>query len=222
MLLEKKPDRSPTGLYFAIKKDKRWWVYFGRMSDDGNNFILGYSYVCPDGRYQEMIEIPNGEVDAGMLQFARAIKSAFSAIELKYRRYNPNVFREGDDTITVYIAPGNETEDLRLGGDHKITVSSDGAKVLNVKELHKTLLSFPPADKNKAASFHTHLLTDLPTETDVAAVLLNPSLAPHYVVAEKWITRIDKDGKISLVGKTEEILKDQKTESSATDVRGTK
>ena len=212
MLLEKKPDREKTGVYFAIKKDNRWWVYFGKISEDQNSFALGYSYVCPDGLYQSMKEAPNEEVDTNMIQFARAIKSAFSSIEQKHHRYNPNVFRERDGTITVYITPGNETKEVRLGGDYKVSVSPDGLKALNVAELHRALLVFPEHRKTTVSSWHTHLKADLPAETDVAAVLLDPSLAPHIVVGPKWITEIDEGGKIRLIGRTEQILKPQGVE----------
>lgn len=212
LLLTSKPDQSKLEIYIAINHDGIWMVYFGKISEDRNEFIVAHFYSCPNGLFREMKVVQNVKVASkDILPLAKAIKLALRSIETRFPKYNTNVFREGNGTITVYLTPGNEKPEVILfGGDYKLSISPDGTKVLNRTLFHKSVLELPLHMKDgreSAGAFHTHVLNDLPTETDIALILLNPQLAPHFIAGPIWFSRIDVNGKITILGKTEEILK---------------
>jgi len=213
------PDLSKVDVYLAINKDNKWIVYFGKLLDEKNEFKVAETIIYPDCLNSELIElesiepVKDIEVSTEIFQLAKAIKLALRSIseDAQFTKYNINVFREKDGSITVYITPGNENPDVvLLGGDFKISVSSDGSEVLNKIKLHNSVLKMSllsEGGKELVAAYHTHVLNDLPAETDIAIILLNPQLAPHFVTGPKWMSQIDADGKISILGKTEEALK---------------
>lgn len=171
-------------------------------------------------RGKEIADYEQTAVKTTDLFLSKAVDLALKTTEptMEYSYYNPSAFREEDNTITVYLQPRNQEPDVILiGGDFKVSISSDGSRVLNKTKLHNSILKVQLEFKNgqePAGAFHTHVLSDLPTETDVALVLLNPKLAPHYIAGQKWMSKIDADGKVSVLGKTEEILKNKDSNSS--------
>lgn len=204
LLLASEPNKSKLGIYLAINSGGTWVVYFGKISDAGTEFVVARSYFCPDGLFNEMKEVQDFQTATKeILHLAKAVELALSSIKGKFQRYNSNVFREKNSSITVYLTPGNENpEIILLGGDFKFSISQDGSEILNEALLHKSVLRMPlniGGGKQPASAFHTHVLDDLPTETDVALVLLNPQLAPHFVAGPRWMSRVDATGKITIL-----------------------
>ncbi|MDD2703276.1 MAG: hypothetical protein PHC33_04660 [Candidatus Omnitrophica bacterium] len=211
MLLELKPDRSKLGMYIAYKAAGVWKVYFGRISGEAADFQPAYVFACPADSPKKMKAVSFSEIPAEVTQRARAVNTAVKAIEFDARGgpYNTSVFREEDGMLTVYLLPGNKNPDVvLLGGDFKVSVSSDGSQAVRKIPLHRTVLEIPsvPKEGKPAGSFHTHIMDDLPTETDVAQVILYPSLAPHSILGREWFSQIDKNGRIIILGRTKEIL----------------
>ena len=219
LLLASRPDRSKLEVYIAVKDSIRWFIYFGRISENGDSFETYCSYSCPHGLLEKMREVEDEKVvSTDVLQLAKAVKlTRDSAISqsAKVPAYNTNVFREDDGSITVYLTPGTENpEVILLGGDYKVSISADGSRILNIIQLHNGILEFPLNAEDGmglAGAYHTHVLNNLPTETDVAFILLNPQLAPHYIMGQNWMSRIDADGTITILGKTEDVLDVEET-----------
>ena len=212
LMLAHHPDKSKLGIYVAVNQNNKWTVYFGKLVDKG--LEAEYVYSCPDGQFDQMKPDENDKnISTEAFYFAKAVSLARDSIaqEMTFPRYNTNVFREQDGKITVYFIPGNkELDTVILGGDFKVSVSNDASKILNKTKLHANSLTFSlkaEKDRPTAAAFHTHVLSELPTETDVALILLYPVLAPHYVTAQTWMSKINADGQITVLGKSEEILK---------------
>jgi hypothetical protein len=211
ILLELKPDQSKLGVYIAEKTNGAWKVYFGRVVGEGAGFQAAYVFSCPENSLKKMKAVPVSEISVEITQRAQAVSAALKALEFDARggSYNTSVFREEDGTLTVYLLPGNKNPDVvLLGGDFKVLVSPDGSQVDRKIPLHRTVLEMPVAPKEgkPAGAFHTHILDDIPTETDVAQVILYPSLAPHSILGREWFSQIDKNGKIIILGRTKEIL----------------
>jgi proteasome lid subunit RPN8/RPN11 len=121
--------------------------------------------------------------------------------------YSAKAFQEPDGNITVYLIPvSNNPETILIGGDFKVSISKDKSTVLNKTEIHKTILRTNKIPQQAVGSFHTHVLSGLPSETDVALTLQNPILAPMYIIGQTWMFKIDKEGKITLLGKTKEAM----------------
>jgi len=211
LLLELKPDQSKLGVYIADKIGGAWKVYFGRVSGEGAGFEAAYVFSCPENSLKKMKTIPVTKIPVEIIQRAQAVSAALKALEFDVRggAYNTSVFREEDGMLTVYVVPGNKNPDVALlGGDFKVFVSPDGSQVVKKVPLHRAILEIPiaPKEGKPAGSFHTHILDDIPTETDVAQVILYPSLAPHSILGREWFSQIDKNGKITILGRTKEIL----------------
>jgi len=66
--------------------------------------------------------------------------------------------------------------------------------------MHKTILETPPPDKGKklAAGFHSHVLSDLPEDTDVFHVLTQDPRMPEIVGTAHFTYRVQTDGAITI------------------------
>ncbi len=200
LLLASNPDKSKLSIYVAVKEPHLWRVYFGKVSNKG--FKAGYVYSCPDGQFSRMTQEKNMDnISDEVIYLAKAVSLALDSLgtHRQFAKYNPDAFREKDGTITVYLMPGNEVADnMIIGGDFRLSISNDASRLLNKTKLHDSFIKFPLHKSNQEATMHTHIL-GLPTETDVALTILNPSIAPHCVVDEIGIWKIDTNGKISFV-----------------------
>ena len=197
-------------VYIAEKTSGRWNVYFGRFSNEQPDFEVNYFFSAPVDDPEAMEKYTTPLISNEIRMRAAAVKTALKSIEpeAKATRYNTDVFREDDGTISVYLIPGNTNPDVVvLGGDFRVIVSHDGTKTLDKIVLHKGILDMPAQNKTgKTGGFHTHILGDNATETDIAFVLLNPQFAPHLILGREWVSQIDKNGKVTVLGRTKEIL----------------
>jgi hypothetical protein len=65
--------------------------------------------------------------------------------------------------------------------------------------MHKTILENPPtAGRKIAAGYHSHVLSDLPEDTDVFHVLTQDPPAPEIVVTAHFMYKVETDGSIRL------------------------
>jgi hypothetical protein len=203
-----------SGHYFALKKEDAWTVYFGTLSQDENVFVTQRSYSCQDALFEKMKEIKTEKIPDEVLQLARAVKLSLAAVDARWPEHHITAFVERDNSVTVYVTPENEKENsVLLGGDTKLTISPDGTKIQKNEPLHTGTLEVPlqvEEGKERAAASHTHVGGNFPSETDVALVLLHPNLAPHYVVGMKWMSRLNPDGSISILGGADRMLKGNK------------
>ena len=214
MLFASSPDRNKLGVWFTEKEGDRWYVYFGKYIEVIKKFKAGYVFVCTESGNCESADVNHQTENTN--QFAAAIVNAKRA-QMKQATYysqvpgyNVYVFREKDSTITVYFMPGSKDPNVVFfGGDCKITLSADGSQILKFKKLHNTILDMPrrAGEEEAVPVLHTHVTSDLPSATDVAFFLLNPHLAPHLVVTEHWITRIDANGKVVVVDRNKFLNK---------------
>ena len=84
-----------------------------------------------------------------------------------------------------------------IGGDGRYRISGDGGRILEKRQLHKSIIE-QPVPKNTAAGYHTHILSDLPEDTDVFLVLSRRPAVPEYVGTRNFIYAIKTDGSISI------------------------
>jgi hypothetical protein len=96
----------------------------------------------------------------------------------------------------VYIYPGSTVNGVYLlGGDARYLISGDGATIVEKRQLHKSILEFSGRTPGKTVSgMHTHVLSDIPEDTDVMYVLTRKPALPEYVVTTSkviWVIGID-------------------------------
>ena len=218
LTLAANPDLSKLELYVAQKEQSTWWAYYGKLSENDEEFQIAYNYACTD---KSCILQTARSVTKELIVLAKAIKLSLNALrtETTHPKWNSNVFREADGTLSVYLMPGNTDANVFLiGGDYKFSVSSDASHIMSKNRIHKSFIKIAkrgPKGEPIASTLHSHTIgNDLPTETDVAHVILHSQLAPHYIVGPVWFSRIDQNGKISILGKTEDYLKGQKNKSN--------
>lgn len=101
----------------------------------------------------------------------------------------------------VYIVPGQTKPGAYpLGGDARYLMSSDGATILEKRQLHRSIIeSVPKAPSGKVvATVHAHVLTNMPEDTDVYFVLIRKPAMPEFVSAGGNTYKINEDGTITL------------------------
>jgi len=86
-----------------------------------------------------------------------------------------------------------------LGGDTRYVVSADGLKILEKRQMHKSILETgPPPGKKTVGGFHAHVLSDVPEDTDVFHVLTQDPPLPEFIGTEHFTYQVKTDGSIQL------------------------
>ena len=182
-----------------------WTVNFGRLSPDGTKFLTAYEAIQTDAPTHFAVGMFDpGREDTGFnLAAARAIDLALKDFRGENIPYNVAVLPGGTRGNLVYLYPGQVKDGVYpYGGDFRYFVSPDGATIYEKRQMHKSVLESVPAQIPKgaapAAGYHTHLLTNLPEDTDVFLVLNRQPRMPEYIRAGGHIYKIDIDGSIKV------------------------
>lgn len=189
--------------WIAKKENERWTVAFGKLSTDKSAFEIHYEAV-QQAKQQEFVvkEQTPLKADKGFYLFAaRAIEVALADSRGEKRPYNYAVLLAPQDQLYVYVYPAQTKPRVYpLGGDVRYLVSADGTKILEKRQMHKSILESRPPDKGKklAAGFHTHVLSDLPEDTDIFHVLTQDPRLPEMVGTPHFLYQVRVDGIITL------------------------
>jgi hypothetical protein len=162
---------------------------------------------------QEMT--PPKEDNGFFLSASKAIdivlKDFTEHFEGQQRPYNVAVLPAENDQVFVYLVPAPTRAAVwPLGGDVRYLISATGTKIMSKRQLHKSVIEVePPKDKNnqQVAGIHTHVLDDIPEDTDVLHVLTRKPSVPEMVLTKQFVFQVDSDGGIKYVGKSEDVLK---------------
>ena len=123
--------------------------------------------------------------------------------------YNAAVLPAPEDQFYVYVYPGSTEAGVYLvGGDVRYLISTDGL-IAEKRQLHKSILRFDfskPDGKKMEMGFHTHVLSDIPEDTDVFYVLTRTPSVAEWVASKKYIYAIAPDGTIKCLGETDKVL----------------
>ena len=178
----------------------RWTVVFGALNAEKSAFLIYYEAVAQAGRpgqFEVKRDDPPRE-DGGFYLFAaRALELALADFGGAARPYNVAVLPAGEGRLYVYLYPAQvKAEVYPLGGDVRYLSSADGGKILEKRQLHKTILESGPAKGKKAEGVHTHALSEVPEDTDVLHVLQQSPPRPEMVVTAHFVYEIGADGAI--------------------------
>jgi hypothetical protein len=189
--------------WIARKENGKWSVAFGKLNTDKTAFEIHYEAV-QQGKPQEFAvhEVAPPRPDSGFfLASAKAIELALADFHGEKRPYNYAVLPAPQDQLFVYLYPAQtKARVYPLGGDVRYLVSADGGKILEKRQLHKSIIETPPPDKGKklVAGFHTHVLSDLPGDSDVFHVLTQDPRTPEMVTTPHFVFKILADGTITI------------------------
>jgi hypothetical protein len=183
-----------------------WTVDFGRLSPDGTKFLTAYEAIQTDasnhfavGRFD-----PEREDTGFNLAAARGIDLAIKDFTgVANYTYKVAVLPGGTRGNLVYLYPAQVKPGVYpYGGDARFFVSPDGTTIYEKRQLHKSVVESIAAQIPKgatpAAGYHTHVLTDLPEDTDVLLVLSRQPRVPEYIGAGGHVYKIDVDGTIKV------------------------
>jgi hypothetical protein len=202
------PKADPSGRYIAHLTETGWVVDFGRLNTAGDKFLVSYeaTQVVGPARFDVKNFDPARQDEGWNLAAAKGIETATKDFGGTDRPYNIAAFPKQSGGLYVYLYPAQIKAGLYpLGADVRYRLSPDGAKVIEKRQMHKTILEYAaPTDRSKsmAGGYHTHVLSDLPEDTDVLLVLTRQPHVPETVGAGDYIFTIAVDGMISVSDRT--------------------
>lgn len=209
-------DRTRMNWFFTVPRGNAWYSVFGRFSPQ-DVFVPAYAYRAPIEFSGEMEDFPVESLPEGMEALARAVSTACERVFQVHGRkqLNPVVVEE-DDGITVYVLQGFDDSNLYLlGGDFRFRFSKDGRQKIQELPLHQGLIPVSvapdPDGERPPFSAHAHVLFPGPLETELALVMLYPSLGGLFVGAadQDCVYALSTDGTIRAVRLSrEEVLRE--------------
>jgi hypothetical protein len=196
------PIESRANLYIARKTDAGWIVDFGRLSEAGDKFLLAYEVIETTSPKFDVKSFDLPKEDMGWnLAAAKGIEAAKRDFGETSRPYNVAVLPAEGEGMFVYLYPAQVKAGVYpLGADVRYRVSPDGTKIVEKHLMHKTIIETVPERKEVKVEvgYHTHVLSDLPEDTDVMLVLTRQPRVPEIVVAGAYMFTIGTNGKISV------------------------
>jgi hypothetical protein len=201
-VVELKPDKTISPFYIARKTTNGWEVAFGRLSESRDGFLIVYQASqgsTPTGFSVQKDDPP--EEDRGFyFAAAKAIQTASQDFGKPGRAYNKYVLPTENARLYVYLLPAQTVNEIYpLGGDVRYTIAADGGSIVEKRQMHKTILE-PKIGQNLAASYHTHILSNLPEDSDVFHLQTRKPAIPEIVGgADKHVYEIQTDGSIKRI-----------------------
>ena len=192
--------------YLGKKESGKWTIVFGSLSAGKNKFMIRYEAAQQENPKEFAIkqDEPAKEDDGFFLFAARALELALADFGPAARPYNVAVLpaKSGNaldpEGLFVYLYPGQIKAGVYpLGGDARYLISSDGKRILAKRQMHKSVIeNRPPKGKKVEAGFHTHVLSDVPEDSDVLHVLQQSPPVPEFVSTQHFLYEIASDGTI--------------------------
>jgi hypothetical protein len=203
------PPKEMLGRYIARKTDAGWEVAFGHLNSTKDAFLVAMIATQSSSPQQFTVRrIDPAQTDTGFfLSAARAIDAAVAGFHpVSGRAYNASILPAPEGRLYVYLEPGQTDADgnyFPLGADVRFLVSADGMSVVETRQMHKSLIpkaEVPPGTEIKAG-YHTHVLSEIPEDSDVFVVLSRRPAIPEYVGSQTAIYVVNTDGSIQFVEK---------------------
>ncbi|HKG93142.1 MAG TPA: hypothetical protein VKA84_14655 [Gemmatimonadaceae bacterium] len=180
-----------------------WEVAFGRLSEAADTFYVAALARQGAGPTQfEARRLTPAAPDTGYYaRAARANAQAVRAFGAADRPYNVAALPADGGDWWVYVVPApTRPGGWPLGGDARFRVRGDGSAIIERRQLHDSVLEMdppPPGGEPITHTFHTHLRSERPEDTDVFWVLRRGLAVPDYVFTATFIFRVNVDGSIT-------------------------
>ncbi len=193
-----KPDTRGLTRYICVKTPSGWRVFFPRWNETHDQLMVVYEAKEVGGRFTAIKFDSPALAKEDLIAKERALELATKDFGDPKRPYNSAILPAPDGHIYVYFYPGQTKENVwPLGGDVRYTISADGTKIITRRQLHKSVLDteFKPGG-GQVSGYHSHVLSDVPEDTDVLYVLNRKPSIPEYVGASKKIFVVNPDGSV--------------------------
>lgn len=200
-----KPAQGVLARYIARKTDAGWTVAFGRLDEAQNEFLVVYEARQVVGSKKFTVQTNDPPYSDRGFDYiaAKGIQLCLKNSHLEKRPYNTYVLPVESGGFYVYILPAQTDPDIYpLGGDTRFTLSPDGSEIIETRQLHKAILDVKHSastGKKPAGGFHTHVLTDVPEDTDVFHVLRQIPALPEFIATKSGNYVIETNGTIKRI-----------------------
>jgi len=206
-----KPAEGPVELYIARKVENGWVVMWGKFNQAKDKFLIVYEarQGATPTEFNVTKHDPPLEDSDFYLHAAKAHElgaAEFLRDINPHRPYNISILPTASGDWYVYAIPA-QTENgvLPYGGDIRYRISADGTKIIEKRQMHKTVLE-QEIDKT-SLGFHTHILSDIPEDSDVFYAMTLNSAKGDWIATRKYFYDIQADGSIRTLGSLEEVEK---------------
>jgi hypothetical protein len=207
-----------------VDSTQRWELAGGKLSAGRDTFFISHRVNQHPQRPGEMIPdtLPRVYADTGYYtRAARAQDLAYRSFQQLRAGPNPPANcpysiavlpvddASGDWWVYVYptaVQPGI----YPLGSDVRYRIDASGRRIVAERRMHNAIIPFDGReahDKKMVAGTHSAVLDNIPEDTDVFHVILREPEVPQYVVSDAFVYRIEVDGRIHLLGRSEELLR---------------
>lgn len=200
-----KPAQGAVARYIARKNDAGWVVVFGRFNETQDAFLIAYEATQGSSLREFSVKTydPPQQDKEFFCSAAKGIQLSLENSHLEKRPYNTYVLPLDAGQFYVYVLPAQTVANVYpLGGDTRFLLSSDGTKIIETRQLHKSILEVnrsPQPGKKLAAGVHSHVLTDTPEDTDVFHVLRQTAPLPEFIGTKSGTYEVEIDGTIKRV-----------------------
>jgi hypothetical protein len=201
-LLAAHPEHGSATIYVAKKTDAGWVVAFGRFNDPHDRFLVVYQAtqgVTPDA-FKIAQNLPPQEDADFFYRAAKAVEICGSDFHGDKHRFDIAVLPAESNQMYVYIYPAQSVKGVFVyGGDVRYRVSADGSTIVEKRQMHKTILQYREdlgPGKTVVGGVHSHVLSDVPEDTDVFYVLIRIPRVPEAIGAGKHVYQVQVDGTI--------------------------
>jgi hypothetical protein len=195
------PKEGSSNRYIAHKTETGWVVDFGKLSATGDKFFVVSEAVQAGDQYTVKSFDPAREDTSWNLTAARGIETAMRDFHGADCPYNIAVLPAVGGSLYVYLYPAQIKAGVYpLGADVRYRISPDGTQILEKRQMHKSIIESVPArtDVKVESGYHTHVLSDVPEDTDVLLVLTRQPRVPELVVTQHYMYTVGTDGRITV------------------------
>jgi len=186
--------------FIAHHSDSGWAVVIGSIDRAKGSFEMSYEVAETGSAGKVKLNWLKPSRSAPMFfeVAATAIDTAQADFHGELVRYDTAVLPADADRFYVYVYPAiTKPGVLPLGGDVRYLVSPNGKTIIEKRPLHKTILETTNAGPAQVvAGFHSHVITDVPEDTDVVHAMLRR--IPEYVGCAGRVYKVAADGTITL------------------------
>jgi hypothetical protein len=199
------PAQGTIGRYIAQKTEAGWVVAYGRLNESRDAFLI--AVLATQGKAPEEFSVKKfdpAQRDSGFyLAAAKGIETALHDFQGPNRPYNAAVLPASNNQLYVYLVPAQTEQGVYpLGTDVRYMISPDGGTIVEKRQLHKGLIinrgPVPPGTTVVGGS-HSHVLSNVPEDTDVFYVLSRKPSMSEYIGTQIAVYAVNTDGTIKIV-----------------------
>jgi hypothetical protein len=207
-----KPAKGAVERYVARKTNDGWVVMYGRFTEAKTKFLIVYEVrqTANPTEYKVITHDPPVEDADVYFRAAKALElvsDEFNRESKATRPYNVSVLAGPAGDWYLYAIPAQT--DLRIlpyGGDVRYTVSADGTKILEKRQMHKAVIE-EKVSEDMAFDYHAHILSDIPEDSDTFYALTRKAKDGEIIATKKFVYGVSPDAQLSFLGKADEVLK---------------